>query len=378
VVTVGGHEYNAAVNGNTWSAQVTSVLSQGIFNVSVAATDAAGNVGNDASNNELTIDTTAPVVTVASLVTTDTTPTLTGAIDDLGATIVVTVGGHQYTAMNNGDGTWTAAVTQGLNEGRYDVAVTATDAAGNSGSDSSTGELAVAETRVVYLGGSVHRVTYYDADNTKVTIACGTGSVAATLTGINLNVTGKGSLRTVQSLDGVLAVDLEVRNAVKNVVFTTSGGDGWAELNSVTGAGRLTNLSAPTVDLIGGGIDMTNMIDTVGLHNVQADVRMNNANRGVNFTFDTLHNSNINVGLIKGLTVNTAFVNSNITASRIVKAALHNVNTNNHSQHFGITASTIDSLKLVQPMGTLTWGKDFQNSLGDFMVQGQLGRPRRK
>ncbi|NUF86047.1 Ig-like domain-containing protein, partial [Acinetobacter seifertii] len=82
-------------------------LTDGPHTVTVTATDPAGNVGTDTA--VLTIDTTAPVITLNDLLTNDTTPALTGTIDDPAATVVVTVDGVNYNATNNGNGTWTLA-----------------------------------------------------------------------------------------------------------------------------------------------------------------------------------------------------------------------------------------------------------------------------
>ena len=60
------------------------------FVVSVTATDTFGNAGSDATANELRIDTEAPTVTVDSLDTNDSTPELSGTVNDASATIVVT------------------------------------------------------------------------------------------------------------------------------------------------------------------------------------------------------------------------------------------------------------------------------------------------
>ena len=49
------------------------------------------------------------MVTINPLVTNDTTPELSGTINDISATITVTVNGSAYAATNNGDGTWTLA-----------------------------------------------------------------------------------------------------------------------------------------------------------------------------------------------------------------------------------------------------------------------------
>ena len=84
-------------------------MADATYDVAISATDPAGNVGTDATTNELTVDTTAPVVTVDTLLTNDNTPALTGTVNDPDAVIEVTVDGSTYGAVNNGDGTWTLA-----------------------------------------------------------------------------------------------------------------------------------------------------------------------------------------------------------------------------------------------------------------------------
>ncbi|WP_242101068.1 Ig-like domain-containing protein, partial [Acinetobacter baumannii] len=94
--------------------------------------------GNDTA--VVTIDTSLPVVSLDDLTTNDTTPALTGAIDDPTATVVVNVDGIDYPATNNGDGTWTLAdnTLPALIDGPHTVAVTATDPAGNTATDTAT------------------------------------------------------------------------------------------------------------------------------------------------------------------------------------------------------------------------------------------------
>ena len=70
---------------------------------------------------------------------------MSGTINDPNATVTVTVNGTDYTATNNGNGTWTLAdnTITALLDGSYDIVVTATDTAGNNGSDGTTNELTV-------------------------------------------------------------------------------------------------------------------------------------------------------------------------------------------------------------------------------------------
>ncbi|MFX4370141.1 BapA/Bap/LapF family large adhesin [Acinetobacter baumannii] len=134
VVNVDGVDYPAVNNGDgTWTLADNTLptLADGPHTITVTATDAAGNVGNDTA--VVTIDTVAPVVSFTDASTNDTTPALTGTIDDPAATVVVTVDGVDYLAVNNGDGTWTLAdnTLPVLADGPHTVSVTATDVAGN-------------------------------------------------------------------------------------------------------------------------------------------------------------------------------------------------------------------------------------------------------
>ena len=130
-INVGGSDYVATNNGDgTWTLanDAVAALAEGIYNVTVSATDAAGNVGTEANPDELEIDLTLPVVSVDALVTNDTTPELTGLVDDVNATVSVNVDGNDYVATNNGNGTWTLAndAVAALAEGIYNVTVSAT------------------------------------------------------------------------------------------------------------------------------------------------------------------------------------------------------------------------------------------------------------
>lgn len=146
-VVVGGQTLTARVAGGTWSVTVPTALADGTCDVQATATDKAGNSGTDATNNELTVDTAAPAVTVATLVANNNRPTLSGTVTDpapssglVGVTVVV--GGQTLTATVSG-GAWNATVPTALADGTYDVRATATDMAGNSAGDTTTNELTV-------------------------------------------------------------------------------------------------------------------------------------------------------------------------------------------------------------------------------------------
>ncbi|MFK4206332.1 Ig-like domain-containing protein, partial [Acinetobacter junii] len=138
VVTIDGVDYPATNNGDgTWTLADNTLpaLTDGDYTITVTATDAAGN--SSTATGTLTVDTIAPNVVLDDLTTNDSTPPLSGTIDDPTATIIVTVNGVDYPAINNGDGTWTLAddTLASLLEGPNTVTVTATDSAGNTTTD---------------------------------------------------------------------------------------------------------------------------------------------------------------------------------------------------------------------------------------------------
>ncbi|EPF6222587.1 hypothetical protein LNJ60_003769, partial [Acinetobacter baumannii] len=76
--------------------------------VTATATDPAGNTSLPGTGT-VSADITAPVVALDDVLTNDSTPALTGTVNDPTATVVVNVDGVDYPAVNNGDGTWTLA-----------------------------------------------------------------------------------------------------------------------------------------------------------------------------------------------------------------------------------------------------------------------------
>ncbi|RIK80290.1 MAG: hypothetical protein DCC68_11305 [Planctomycetota bacterium] len=180
-VTVNGNTYTATNNGNgTWTLPDNTIsppLAQGTYSVTITGTDVAGNVGTDGTANELVIDTTAPTITVNSLSTSDTTPPLSGTINDNAATIQVTVNGNTYPATNNGNGTWSLAnnvISPPLAVGVYNVSATATDAAGNVGSDATNNELTIQSTGATAVSSlRVTEIMYNAAAPSAAEIAAG-------------------------------------------------------------------------------------------------------------------------------------------------------------------------------------------------------------
>jgi hypothetical protein len=95
-----------------------------------------------------TLDPFSPWVGIGvnALATSDAAPAISGTVSSTSATIAVKIAGNYYTAINNGDGTWTlpkGAIVSPLANGAYDVVAIAIDASGNISVDTTSSELVV-------------------------------------------------------------------------------------------------------------------------------------------------------------------------------------------------------------------------------------------
>ncbi|WP_367998629.1 Ig-like domain-containing protein [Pseudoalteromonas carrageenovora] len=133
-------------SGN-FSVEVPNALAEGPYSIEATISDAAGN-SNDITGSG-NIDTTAPSVSVdAPILTNDSTPTVTGSSDAPNSTIIVTFTDaanavQTIDVQTDASGNWSATPTNDLAEGNYSVSASITDAAGNTGTGSDTGEVDV-------------------------------------------------------------------------------------------------------------------------------------------------------------------------------------------------------------------------------------------
>jgi len=153
-VTLAGQTLTATPSGGTWS--VTSpLLANATYPIVASVTDGAGNQGS--ADQQLTIDTVPPVVTIAggpSVTTNNPTPTVAGTSDIAPGTIVtVTVDSQVLTALVQPGGTWNVAPTT-LTDGTWTVSAFVNDPAGNQGSDSQTLTLDTVAPVVSIAGGA--------------------------------------------------------------------------------------------------------------------------------------------------------------------------------------------------------------------------------
>lgn len=134
VVVVGGASYPATnLQNGTWVLGSGSVtLLSGANIITVKATDPAGNAV--VATGTITVDVTAPALSLTTNAVPWNAPGLSGTIDDDSATVVVTFNSTQFNATVS-NGTWhvSAAAIGSVVSGTVPVTVTATDQLGNVG-----------------------------------------------------------------------------------------------------------------------------------------------------------------------------------------------------------------------------------------------------
>lgn len=134
--------------GGTWTLPIVVALPEGTHNLTVTATDPAGNTSAPSTTYQVTVDTTPPATPILNSVvddqpagtgqlvngqlTNDSQPTLNGHAE-AGATVTIRVDGVAVgTALANGSGVWSWTPTTPLSDGNHTFTLYATDPAGNS------------------------------------------------------------------------------------------------------------------------------------------------------------------------------------------------------------------------------------------------------
>jgi hypothetical protein len=133
------------------------------------------------------VDATPPVTpTVTSQATSSSTPTVSGTAEPL-SSIDVVINAEPYSTTATAGGTWSITVpgANALPDGTYDVAVTSTDAAGNSSTDATTNELIIDTTAPTVAIGSLPITNIANADSYPISGTCtdGDGDVTVTVSG---------------------------------------------------------------------------------------------------------------------------------------------------------------------------------------------------
>ena len=185
----------ATLSANSTGTTLSNLTPGVAYDFSVEASNTFGTV---ASARHVT-----PVVGINEpIFTTDSTPELTGTVDNAAWDVRVTVNNVTYRATNNGDGTWTLAdndIGPALVDGVYNVVTTATTTLCDSAVDFTIDELTVdtvaptvstktpADLATVYSSSIVVDVTFSEAVSDVIPsdlILSGTGAAAATVDGV--------------------------------------------------------------------------------------------------------------------------------------------------------------------------------------------------
>ncbi|MEI8642638.1 Ig-like domain-containing protein [Pseudoalteromonas sp. Hal099] len=133
-------------SGN-FSVEVPTALAEGPYSIEASISDDAGNSTDITGSGN--IDTTAPSVSVdAPALTNDSTPTVTGTSDAPNSTVTVTFTDaanavQTIDVQTDANGNWSATPATDLAEGNYSVSASITDAAGNTGTGTDSGEVDV-------------------------------------------------------------------------------------------------------------------------------------------------------------------------------------------------------------------------------------------
>ncbi len=294
-VTYGGADSVTLANGNvtlnttgdaTGTADVTGsgnttrtvtidpTTGTGTLGITIASGTASDNAGNTAPgagpSTTFNVDNTAPTVAVNALGTVnDTTPLLTGTVDDnlAVAGVQVTVGGHTY-AANVAGTSWDAQVTfalTGLPPTDYTVSATATDTAGNTAMGSAPLRVDTsAPTTVMGVlmsgasptnAGSVQFDVVFSLGVNPVAVADFALHVTGGITGQSITgVAGSGYTRTVTvntgSGDGTLRLDVVDRGTIFDTNGDQLGGPG-------AGNGNYSSGQVYTIDKTRPGVSLT-------------------------------------------------------------------------------------------------------------------------
>jgi outer membrane protein OmpA-like peptidoglycan-associated protein len=156
LVTIGETTLQTTVlPGGTWTVTVGTALPDGPITVTASVTPAGALTGT--ATQSLTIDTTAPAVTInggKAASTTDSTPTISGTSDAPKGTLVsISVGDQTVTTTVSGTGAW-SVTSPALGDGVVIVVASVSDAVGNVGTATQSLTVDTTAPSLTITGGS--------------------------------------------------------------------------------------------------------------------------------------------------------------------------------------------------------------------------------
>ena len=177
------------LDGGSWSVTPTAVLPDGVYDVVVTLTNAAGHSANQLQS--LTVSTHPPVVVIAggeTAATTSPTPTLSGSASDVPIGTLVSLSATSGPAVEltttrvQAAGSWTVTLDV-LPAGTYELLATVVDRAGNTGTATQTLSVAATDPVVTVTGGPYATVRTYTPTVSGTTTAAVGSAVVVTLGG---------------------------------------------------------------------------------------------------------------------------------------------------------------------------------------------------
>ncbi len=290
-VTVGGQTLSSTVAaGGVWGVSASALAAQS-HNVEATITDASRNVGT--ATQVLTVDVTAPVVTInggATKSTNDTTPSISGTTNEPGSpTVTVTVGGQTLTTTSS-SGIWSVDATT-LTEAPHTIVASVDDAAQNTGTANQVLSVDVTLPVVTLDGGAARSTedtspwifgTTAEQAGTPVLVTVGGQTLNATTLsggtwGVSATTLSPGSHTVVASITDaaqntgtatqVLTVD------VTGPAVTINGGNAMSTNDTTPSISGTTNEpGSPTLTVTVGGQTLTTTASHAGTWSVDAAI----------------------------------------------------------------------------------------------------------
>ena len=269
-------------NDGSWSVEALDAVAEGEYTVVATVQDAAGNQGTDTETG--LIDTTAPTVVIdPQAVTNDTTPVISGQTSgvptgtEVRLTITDSAGNVQTLVATTGaDGSWSVAVSQALAQGSYTIDAEVSDAAGNTGNDTASGEVDITAPVV-----SIDEIADSN-DVTPVISGQSTGVPAGTL--VTLTITDSaGNVQTVTTTvqaDGSWSAEAATALAEGDYTVVATIVDAAGNTGSDTETGTI-DVTAPTITIDAPALTNDNTPTVTGssdLANTNFDVTFTDAN----------------------------------------------------------------------------------------------------
>ncbi len=255
-VTIEGQVLTARAASGAWTMSA-GTLTVGTHNVVASVTDPSGNTGT--ASQLLTVDTSAPVVTIAggaATATNDVTPTILGTTDEPGTpAVTVLVAGQTLATTAGTDGSWSVDAAA-LSETSHSVVASVSDLAGNSGTDSQVLTVDVTVPVLTIDGGATRSTsdtspwtygTTAEQAGTTVRVSLGGQELVATVQpgggwGVSAQTLASGTYTVLATVTdaagntGTMTQSLQVGSVITDPVVAIDGG-----------AARGTNDPTPTI-----------------------------------------------------------------------------------------------------------------------------------